>query len=166
MSIKIKKERVVIKMDKKGRNTMSTEKWFSEVLETFENDFDFRLEGIIFELTEQICKRMKGRDINRKKLAETLNVSPAAVSKILNGNSNFTIRTLLSLADALKTELKIEFKENSTNVIDSAGYTKAAQVKVVAVGERQNSLDTTDVLNLEAWMIVDIKNNLTSTSSI
>jgi len=37
-------------------------------------------------------------------------VTPAAVSKILNGNPNFTLSTLLAMADALKMELSIELK--------------------------------------------------------
>jgi len=91
---------------------MSTEKWFKDLLESFEDDFDFRLEKIILNITEQICKKMKEKNINRSRLAEILNVSPAAVTKILNGNSNFTLRTLLSLSDALDSELTVQLRDN------------------------------------------------------
>lgn len=128
---------------------MSTEKWFSEILESFKDDFDFRLEGLIFDLTEHICKTMKDKNIKRKQLAEILKVSPAAVSKILNGNSNFTIRTLLSLADALKTELKIEFKEKGIATFD-ADYTTASQAIQT---KRAIPSDTADYPRIDPWII-------------
>jgi len=92
---------------------METEEWFRDMLESFKDDFDFRLETIILDLTEKISKRMKEKNINRIKLAELLQVSPSAVTKILNGSSNFTLKSLLSLVDALELDLKIEFKEKS-----------------------------------------------------
>jgi len=93
---------------------MKTEKWFKKTLKSFEKDFDFRLETIILELTNKISKRMKERNINRVQLADLLNVSPPAVTKILNGTSNFTLKSLLSLADALDLNLEIDFKEKES----------------------------------------------------
>ena len=37
--------------------------------------------------------------------------NPTAVTKILNGTSNFTLKTLLTIADALDLNLKIDFEE-------------------------------------------------------
>jgi transcriptional regulator with XRE-family HTH domain len=90
---------------------MKTKNWFKNKLDSFKDDFEFRLETLILELTEKICVRMEQKKISRTILAELLEVTPAAVTKILNGNSNFTLKTLLSLADALETEIKIDFKE-------------------------------------------------------
>ena len=56
----------------------NTEKWFGELLDSYKNDFDYRLEGLIFELTEQISQKLKEGKITRKKFADALNVSPAA----------------------------------------------------------------------------------------
>ena len=63
------------------------------------------------DLTEKICVRMKQKNINRTRLSNLLDVSPPAVTKILNGNSNFTLKTLLSMSDALDLELKIDLVE-------------------------------------------------------
>jgi transcriptional regulator with XRE-family HTH domain len=108
----------------------NTEKWFGELLESYKNDFDFRLEALVFELTEQISKKLKDNKMSRKKLAEKLNVSPAAVSKILNGNPNFTIRTLLAMADALKTELSIEFITRDMTSSESKHMSTASEDKI------------------------------------
>lgn len=95
---------------------MKTEEWFRKTLETFEEDREFRLETIILNLTEKICQKMRQKKINRTKLAELLGVSPAAVTKILNGNSNFTLKTLVSLSDALGLDLQINFIERKKEV--------------------------------------------------
>jgi len=97
-----------------GDEIMKTEKWFKKMLKSFEKDFDFRLETIILDLTNKISKRMKERNINRVQLADLLNVSPPAVTKILNGTSNFTLKSLLSIADALDLNLEIDFKEKES----------------------------------------------------
>jgi len=88
--------------------------WLKNKLELFKDDFDFRLEALILNLTERICKRMKQKNINRTRLADLLNISPPAVTKILNGNSNFTLKTLLSLSDALDQKLEINFTDKQT----------------------------------------------------
>lgn len=92
---------------------MKTGEWFKRKLEFFKEDFEFRLETLILDLTEKICDKMQRKNINRTRLSELLNVSPPAVTKILNGTSNFTLKTLLSLADALEFDLKIEFVEKT-----------------------------------------------------
>jgi transcriptional regulator with XRE-family HTH domain len=90
---------------------MSLQAWFKDKVDTFKDDFEFRLEKIILEITEKISRRMAEKDLNRKNLADKLQVSPPAVTKILNGTNNFTIRRLLTIADALDFDLQIKFKE-------------------------------------------------------
>lgn len=89
------------------RAIMDTEKWFNDKLAALKDDADFRLETIILDLTEQISARMKEKGMTRAKLATVLAVTPAAVTKILNGNPNFTLKTLLKVADALGIELNV-----------------------------------------------------------
>ena len=94
-------------MPKLYKNRFKSEKSYesgnlvSKKLESFKDDFEFRLESLILDITDNICREMEHSEINRVELAERLNVSPPAVTKILNGNSNFTLKTLLSISDAL-----------------------------------------------------------------
>lgn len=97
---------------------MNTAEWFKDKLESFKGDFEFRLEKLILRLTDRLSERMKQKKINRTNLAALLQVSRPAVTKILDGNSNFTLRKLLSLSDALDLELEIDFKEK--DVVESA----------------------------------------------
>ena len=85
------------------------ENWLKKKVEEFKDDFEFRLEYIILSITEKISKTMKKKNMSRSQLADRLNVSPPAVTKILNGSSNFTLKTLLSISDALNMEMVIDF---------------------------------------------------------
>ena len=37
-----------------AKNKRSVEQWFSEILESYKDDFDFQNKGLIFELTKQV----------------------------------------------------------------------------------------------------------------
>lgn len=88
-----------------------------------EDDFEFRLESIILEITEKVCDAMDHNNISRSEFADLLGISRPAITKILNGNSNFTLRTLLSIADALDLNFNIEFKEKVSIVKKQIDYT-------------------------------------------
>lgn len=108
---------------------MKPEKWFREKIESLKGHLEFRLEMLTLDLTAKICGRMEQKHINRTQLADRLQVSPAFVTKILNGTSNFTLRTMMSLADALECELSISLtpKEYPTTVQPSE-YLTAEQI--------------------------------------
>lgn len=105
---------------------MKAKDWFKKQLDSLKDNFEFRLESLILDITENISKGMIDKNINRSELAELLKISPAAVTKILNGNANFTLKSLLALSDALDLDLKVEFKEKGAvaTEIDTAeaGY--------------------------------------------
>jgi len=88
---------------------MNAEKWFQDELETSRKTFEYRLEKILIQLGEDICRLMRDQQISRAEVAERLGVSRAYVTRVLNGNPNLTIKTLLKLSDALGHELAIHF---------------------------------------------------------
>jgi transcriptional regulator with XRE-family HTH domain len=96
---------------------MESESWFKEKLEAFKDDLDFRLETLIYNITETISVRLKEKKLSRTKFANLMNISPPAVTKLLNGNSNFTLKKLLEIADALDLKLKVAFE--SKEVVDN-----------------------------------------------
>lgn len=89
---------------------MSLEKWMKEKLERFKDDVEYRLEGVIYDFTEQICELMEKQKINRAELAKRLGVSPAFITKLLNGNPNLTLKTMMNIASALKSDLNIQIQ--------------------------------------------------------
>jgi transcriptional regulator with XRE-family HTH domain len=86
---------------------MSLEK----LLLKFENarkTFDYRLEKVLFGVAEQLSSQLEKQSLTRNDLAKRMGVSGAYVTKILNGNPNLTIKSLLKLSDALGQELAIQ----------------------------------------------------------
>lgn len=84
-----------------------TEARFRERLRELEQDPDNALERVLIDVTEQIAVAMEKKGINRKQLAEAMGVKPPMVTRLLNGADNTTLRTLMRVAYALDTVLKL-----------------------------------------------------------
>jgi transcriptional regulator with XRE-family HTH domain len=67
-------------------------------------------------IVEQLLERMKSIGINRTKLAERMEVSPARVTTMLDGTNNFTIETLMRAADAVDSELALALSPKGQQV--------------------------------------------------
>lgn len=87
---------------------MDTEAWYKEKLASVKDDFDFRFESVILDITETIREKLKEKKLTKTKLAERLGVTPAAVSKLLRGEFNFTIKKLMEIADAIELSLEVD----------------------------------------------------------
>jgi transcriptional regulator with XRE-family HTH domain len=86
-------------------------KEYAEFLESCTDDPVFVTEGLLIEFTEQICYWMEEKKISRSELARRLGKSRAYVTRILKGNSNFTIGSLAKVAIALGVEPVISLKD-------------------------------------------------------
>ncbi len=88
-----------------------TARWFNSVINEYENDIDFQLEGVLIDINEQIIKLMIEKKMTRKNLADKLGCSKAYITRILQGNQNVTVKTLLQIAKALDVEFSLNYKE-------------------------------------------------------
>ncbi|MHB1750519.1 MAG: helix-turn-helix domain-containing protein [Acidithiobacillus sp.] len=61
--------------------------------------------------TEDLFVLMKADGVSKSELAARLGTSPAYVTKILRGQSNFTIESMVVLARALDAEVDIRMKK-------------------------------------------------------
>lgn len=95
--------------------------------EEFEDDLDFKVEYKILEITEEICNIMDAKELKRADLSKLLKTSKSAVTKMLNGSTNFTLKRLLKIAAALDKNVYISFtdpkKAGGFNEIKTAQYT-------------------------------------------
>lgn len=66
---------------------------------------DYQTELAAIDLNEKIIAKMNELKINRVGLANRLGVSKAFVTKLLNGNPNMTLKTIVSIAIALDCQL-------------------------------------------------------------
>jgi transcriptional regulator with XRE-family HTH domain len=130
---------------------MKLSDWFDKKIEDLEGDFDFRLERLIYRLTERIAQKMDDNQLNRVQLAEKMSVSSAYVTKVMKGSPNFTLQTLLKLADALDQELVLSFegKPRYRNVVTFRPQRAYTDSSASVVREEIGALATQSVWPLE-----------------
>ncbi len=95
---------------------MNDNKLYQDLMEEFKDDLDFKVEYKILEITETICEIMKEKNLNRAGLATIMGTSKAAITKMLNGSTNFTLKRLLKIAITLEKDLEINFKRTKSRV--------------------------------------------------
>jgi transcriptional regulator with XRE-family HTH domain len=67
----------------------------------------YQAEGTSIRFTEDLVALMKSRGLTRTALAEKIGTSPAYVTKILRGDTNFTLDSMVKIATALGCELTL-----------------------------------------------------------
>lgn len=65
----------------------------------------YQAEGASIRFTEELLARMKSCGLTRSALAEKIGSSPAYVTKILRGDTNFTLDSMVRIAQALECEI-------------------------------------------------------------
>lgn len=80
---------------------------FRELFREAEKTLEYNVEGSILDFTEDLCRLMEEKDVSRAELARRIGTSPAYVTKILRGNSNFTLSSMVRIAMALEAEVRI-----------------------------------------------------------
>lgn len=93
MNIKIVKE----------RNSLANA--FAESLQTVES----QVERSKLSIVEELLQFMKREGINRSELAKRMNVPPSRITKMLSGDSNLTIDTLVRAGRAVGADLVQSF---------------------------------------------------------
>jgi transcriptional regulator with XRE-family HTH domain len=74
---------------------------FKEMMERARQSLTFHVEDAIMEFTEDMVTEMEKQDVNRSELARRIDSSPAYVTKILRGSTNFTLESMVKIARAL-----------------------------------------------------------------
>jgi len=87
-------------------------------LEKYQRMFDEALaspeawvDGPIVEFTEDLCRLMKEKKVSRADLAKKIGTSRAYVTKLLGGNANFTLATMVKLAFALDGAVHVHISD-------------------------------------------------------
>ena len=76
-------------------------KSFAELFENAKERETYLTASIILEFTEGLHDLMQQNNISRKDLAKRLGTSPAYITKVLRGDINFTIDSMVKLAKAV-----------------------------------------------------------------
>ncbi len=97
-------------------------KSFSALFAAAQAHEEYWTERVIAEFTEELTRWMELQGVSRKELAERIGSSQPYITKVLKGDVNFTLATMVKLARALGAELRIEIRPPAS----SAEHAQAA----------------------------------------
>lgn len=92
---------------------MEPKERFNQLLEKFKDDDEFKFQGLILRVSEDIASLLKTQNMTRGKLAQKLGCSPAYITKLLRGSENLTLRKLFEVSRALDAEFKVEMSAHA-----------------------------------------------------
>jgi len=100
---------------------MANTRTFEELLAQARSDDAYWQEWLVGDFVEALSSRMDELGVSRSQLALALSTSPAYITKVLRGESNFTIRSMVKLARAVRSVVRVHLAPigASTRWIDS-----------------------------------------------
>jgi transcriptional regulator with XRE-family HTH domain len=87
---------------------------YTELLTRARESVEYWTQSAMRSFVSDVLRRMEGRKTSRADLAEKMGVSPAYVSKILRGDVNFTLESMVKVASALGGRLSVSIVDAST----------------------------------------------------
>lgn len=79
----------------------------SNILDSFRGTLDYELANVEMDFTDSLESLMQRRGVNKSELARRIETSPAYITKILRGSTNFTLETMVKFVRALDGELHV-----------------------------------------------------------
>lgn len=92
---------------------MSLEK-YAAFLSDIKNDEEYLTESAVLTFTEELSRMMAEKEITRAELARTVGSSAAYITKVLRGDANFTLSTMVKLAHAVDSGLRLHLAPKDT----------------------------------------------------
>jgi transcriptional regulator with XRE-family HTH domain len=87
---------------------MNKKSWLEEKIGLWEDDIEFLTEEKILDFTERIISEMDNKSISKSQLADSLGKTKPFITKLLKGNANMTLKTIVSIANALECNLFLD----------------------------------------------------------
>lgn len=88
--------------------------WLAKRVESLAGRVGYETQRLMLELSEQIIARMTHLGMNRSALAEALGKDRSQVTRLLNGNPNVTLKTLVEISTALGTRWELRLADPSS----------------------------------------------------
>ncbi len=86
----------------------------SNLLDRAKSRDSYWVESTVLDFTEEIVARMERLGINKSELAKRLGKNPSFITKLLRGNNNFTVETMVKVARKLDSEVRIHLQPDGT----------------------------------------------------
>lgn len=88
---------------------------YYDLFKGLKRDPEYLTECGIVEFTENMARRMEELGVSRSELARRLDTSPAYITKILRGEANFTLKSMVKIAHALESRLTTHMQPEGTS---------------------------------------------------
>ncbi len=95
---------------------MSTSPGYRELIKGIECSAAYKADVAALRFVAEVVRCMRARGMNQAELARRIGASQPYASKVLRGDANFTLTTMVKLADALGQELHLHFAEPGRTV--------------------------------------------------
>ncbi len=86
---------------------------FAKLGENLEKGGRLQIDSAKLNISEQIFRAMQEKGLTEAELSRRLGTSRAYVNRVLQGNTNFTIESLVKIGLALECEIRVEFVEKA-----------------------------------------------------
>lgn len=93
---------------------MTTHFDFDAMFESAKESLAYKVELAVLDFTEELVARMACKGVTRAELARQIGCSPAYVTKILRGSTNFTLETMVKVADVLGCKMRTHLQPDGT----------------------------------------------------
>lgn len=89
---------------------------FKKLLAKAKERDEYWVAKAISDFTDDLQRLMEQRDVNKAELARRIESSPAYITKVMRGDTNFTVESMVRLARALDGQLCIHVGRNEDSV--------------------------------------------------
>jgi len=130
---------------------MEIKEWFSNKHTEYEKDLEYQFYYYQTLIVEKILEYLEENDLSKQEFAIKLDVSPAYVSKILNGG-NFTLRKLIDIAIKLDLDFELIMKKKF-----NPGSIKVYPKQYSEFNSKKESLSNLNINNTSNFKIHETK---------
>jgi transcriptional regulator with XRE-family HTH domain len=110
---------------------------FADLYREAKEHDDYWVAGLVHDFTEALARRMEEQGVSRAELARRIGTSQAYVTRVLRGNVNFTLATLVKLARAVGGEVRLDLRQPAARVTKPAvPAARAATTHRAVIGAR------------------------------
>jgi transcriptional regulator with XRE-family HTH domain len=125
-----------------------------DILDDLRATLDYEVAGVEMDFTESLEELMARRGVNKSELARRIGTSPAYITKILRGGTNFTLETMIKLVRALEGQLNVRVcaAEDNTRWFHAIRNPEQARTRpptATRFAEREYRIGPTEVNNDE-----------------
>lgn len=95
---------------------MTTKRSFKSLIDQAKKRDSYWVGKAIHDFTEELVALMELRGVNKAELARRIDTSPAYVTKVLRGDTNFTIESMVRMVRSLDGDFSLHITRKEDNV--------------------------------------------------